>query len=120
MQSHSKTLMCKLFVPASFAPLHRWFRKGSSSTANLYSEPPRGAGCAGFAIIIWAKYRAPATYKKAQPRVAVLQQPTPQISVGGALGLNLHVQAAASQVGNLIRGQFDRAADRALLRFRYC
>src|SRR6266705_7067731 len=44
------------------------------------------------------------------------QEPAPQIAVGGALGLNLHVQPAVPEVRDLIGRQFNRPAECAL----YC
>lgn len=47
----------------------------------------------------------------------LLQKPAPQISIRRELGLDLHVQAAVPQVGNLVRRELERATDRALFRF---
>src|SRR5256886_10746984 len=44
----------------------------------------------------------------------LVQEPAPKVTVGGALGLNLHVQPAAPKVRDLFARQLDRAADRAL------
>jgi hypothetical protein len=46
------------------------------------------------------------------------QEPTPQIAVGCALGLNLHVQATVPEVRDLIGRQVNRAAERSLYCFR--